>query len=317
MVKIFTFLFIYSVFSVSTIHAQNNVGIGTTTPSKKLDVSGVGGLRVTSSNTGTGTLDWIAGNFGALIGDRVVMGNLEAVATLGAHNNALNAWAPLAINPDGGHVGIGTLAPSEKLEVVGKTKNTNFQMTADAAIGRVLTSDASGNAVWSDPPIGPVGPIGPEGPAGLDGIEGPPGPIGPPGDVGPPGPPGECNCATFTTATFIVGHTNNAMQIDKVTDDGKQDVAIVEFKTAELLHSYNGNVVTDENGDAHILLPPHVAVLYKDFRYQLTVIGDTFAQAIVKKKVKDNIFNIKTNMPHVEVSWQVTGVLKELSKSIK
>ncbi len=37
----------------------------------------------------------------------------------------------------------------------------------------------------------------------------------------------------------------------------------------------------------------------------------TFAQAIIKEKVKDNRFVIQTNSPNVEVSWQVTGIRKD------
>ena len=48
-----------------------------------------------------------------------------------------------------GNLGIGTTSPSEKLDVSGKTKTTNFQMTSGATNGYILTSDASGNAIWS------------------------------------------------------------------------------------------------------------------------------------------------------------------------
>lgn len=48
-----------------------------------------------------------------------------------------------------GNVGIGTVTPSEKLEVSGKTKTTTFQMTTSPTAGYVLTSDASGNGTWS------------------------------------------------------------------------------------------------------------------------------------------------------------------------
>ncbi|WP_216368664.1 hypothetical protein, partial [Limnovirga soli] len=82
------------------------LGIGTATPANKLDISGLGGLRVSTTNPGTGTADWIAGNFGATTSDRVVMGNLLGKATIGAHNNTLTAWAPLIINQGGGNVGI-------------------------------------------------------------------------------------------------------------------------------------------------------------------------------------------------------------------
>ena len=47
-----------------------------------------------------------------------------------------------------GFVGIGTSSPTEKLEVNGKTKTINFQMTSGGTSGYVLTSDASGNASW-------------------------------------------------------------------------------------------------------------------------------------------------------------------------
>ena len=48
-----------------------------------------------------------------------------------------------------GNVGIGTSSPSETLDINGKTKTTNFQMTSGATNGYILTSDGSGNASWS------------------------------------------------------------------------------------------------------------------------------------------------------------------------
>jgi hypothetical protein len=50
-----------------------------------------------------------------------------------------------------GNVGIGTSSPSEKLEVVGKTKTTTLQVTSGSPqVGYVLTStDTNGNTTWS------------------------------------------------------------------------------------------------------------------------------------------------------------------------
>jgi hypothetical protein len=104
--------------SSAIMEVSGNVGIGLS-PSKRLDVLGSGGLRVSSTNPGTGTADWIAGNFGGTAGDRVVMGNISSVATIGAHNNALNTWVNLSINPGPGNVGIGTLTAINKLDVEG------------------------------------------------------------------------------------------------------------------------------------------------------------------------------------------------------
>ena len=97
---------------------SGNIGIGISA-ARKLDVSGTGGLRVSTTNNGSGTLDWIAGNFGASTGDRVVMGLLNGSATIGAHNNAISAWSDLVINPSpGANVGIG-VNPVNKLDVTG------------------------------------------------------------------------------------------------------------------------------------------------------------------------------------------------------
>jgi len=80
-----------------------------------------------------------------------------------------------------------------------------------------------------------------------------------------------------------------------------------------MMNIYNGNVVTDENGFAEIILPEWFEALNKDFRYQLTVIDDSdrFVLAKVVQEIHDNRFTIRTNYGHVKVSWQVTGIRKD------
>jgi hypothetical protein len=73
---------------------------------------------------------------------------------------------------------------------------------------------------------------------------------------------------------------------------------------------YDGNVTTDALGHAEVVLPDYFESLNRDFRYQLTVIGD-FAQAVVSSKIENNRFTIKTDRPNVEVSWQVTGIRQD------
>jgi hypothetical protein len=64
------------------------------------------------------------------------------------------------------------------------------------------------------------------------------------------------------------------------------------------------------HGDAIVELPDWFETLNRDFRYQLTVIGE-FAQAIVSGKIANHRFAIKTDKPNVEVSWQVTGIRQD------
>ncbi|WP_206733254.1 hypothetical protein [Flavobacterium amnicola] len=56
-------------------------------------------------------------------------------------------------NNNAGNVGIGLSIPTAKLDVVGKTKTINLQVTSGAGTGKVLTSDASGNASWATPVV--------------------------------------------------------------------------------------------------------------------------------------------------------------------
>ena len=101
----------------------------------------------------------------------------------------------------GGNVGVGTSTPATKLDVAGAVKITDGTEGA----GKVLTSDATGNASWetlaagpagpagadgSDGAVGATGPAGPTGPAGADGSDGAVGAIGPAGPTGPQGPAG-------------------------------------------------------------------------------------------------------------------------------
>ncbi len=78
-------------------------------------------------------------------------------------------------------------------------------------------------------------------------------------------------------------------------------------ESPDMMNIYNGNVTTDEDGFATVIMPDYFEALNTEFRYQLTCIGQ-FAQAIVAERITDNHFVIRTDKPGVEVSWQVTGV---------
>ena len=81
-------------------------------------------------------------------------------------------------------------------------------------------------------------------------------------------------------------------------------------QSLDTTNRYDGTVTTDANGEAQITLPVWFTASNRDFRYQLTSIG-AFAQSIIAEKIKDNRFKIKTSLPNVEVSWQVTGIRQD------
>jgi hypothetical protein len=107
------------------------------------------------------------------------------------------------------------------------------------------------------------------------------------------------------TGTLSKG--GGSFKIDHPLDPANKYLYHSFVESPDMMNIYNGNVITDANGDAVVELPAWFEALNRDFRYQLTVIGQ-FAQAIVNEKVHNNHFSIKTDKPNVEVSWQVTGI---------
>jgi hypothetical protein len=109
------------------------------------------------------------------------------------------------------------------------------------------------------------------------------------------------------TITGSISKGSGTFKIDHPLDPENKYLYHSFVESPDMMNIYNGNVVTDANGDATITMPDYFEALNKDFRYQLTVIG-TFAQAIVKDEISGNKFTIKTDKPNVKVSWMVTGV---------
>lgn len=109
------------------------------------------------------------------------------------------------------------------------------------------------------------------------------------------------------TVTGTLYKGGGAFKIDHPLDPANKYLYHSFVESPDMMNVYNGNVVTDGSGYAMVTLPNWFEALNKDFRYQLTVIGD-FAQAIIAQKIQNNQFVIRTDKPNIEVSWQVTGI---------
>jgi hypothetical protein len=103
---------------------------------------------------------------------------------------------------------------------------------------------------------------------------------------------------------------SGSFKIDHPLDPANKYLYHSFVESPDMMNIYNGNVITDAQGNAVIYLPEWFEALNRDFRYQLTVVGQ-FAQAIVSSKVANHQFAIKTDKPSVEVSWQVTGIRQD------
>ena len=118
----------------------------------------------------------------------------------------------------------------------------------------------------------------------------------------------------------ITGNTSNfgsenpsdvGVRIDHPSDPANKYLTLSSVQSPEMVNLYSGNVTTDELGLATVVLPEWFDAMNGDFRYQLTVVGGQFAQAIVSKEIENHQFMISTNAARVKVSWQVTAVRQD------
>jgi len=110
------------------------------------------------------------------------------------------------------------------------------------------------------------------------------------------------------TGTLSKG--SGSFKIDHPLDPENKYLYHSFVESPDMKNIYDGIVTTDGEGEATVELPAWFEALNRDLRYQLTVIGQ-FAQAIVAREVEDNRFAIRTSLPNIKVSWQLTGIRKD------
>ncbi len=144
------------------ITTNGNVGIGTSNPTAQLEVSGSlrftgagvpgAGKVLTSDADGYATWQTISG--GGSSGTWLISGNSDTDENnfIGTNTNQpfivrTNSIERLRVASNG-NVGIGTNSPTAQLHVAGSVR---FSGAGTPGAGKVLTSDANGNATWQTP----------------------------------------------------------------------------------------------------------------------------------------------------------------------
>ena len=74
---------------------------------------------------------------------------------------------------------------------------------------------------------------------------------------------------------------------------------------------YDGVALLDGNGEAWVELPEWFETLNRDFRYQLTPIGEPAPSLYVAQEIMGNRFQIAGGNPGMKVSWQITGIRQD------
>ena len=124
--------------------------IGLTGATGATGSQGIQGLSGTTGNTGPQGLQGPIGATGPQ-GFQGVTGTQGAQGIPGSTSGSRSTNSSNIYNNNSGNVGIGMAIPTEKLHVNGKTRTTDLQVTNSAGAGKVLTSDATGNATWTTP----------------------------------------------------------------------------------------------------------------------------------------------------------------------
>ncbi len=302
-------------FDQVTLQAGQNITI---TPTANTLTIAASGASVLHDDTLTGD-----GSAAMRLGLKIpltLQGNSSTGA--GSGGSALTAFAGSSDTGEGGTAisAGGGLSNSSTggigVKVIGGTSNTNI-----GGIGVSVTGGASGDYVGG---VGvKVTGGSSNGILGGDGINTQGGSATGAGNTGGTGILAEggfgFNGATrglageFRGNVRVIGNlskSGGSFKIDHPLDPENKYLYHSFVESPDMKNIYDGNVVTDVNGDAVIELPDYFEALNRDFRYQLTVIGQ-FAQAIVADEIKGNRFAIKTNAPSVKVSWQVTGIRQD------
>lgn len=326
-------------------HLNGNVGIGTSAPSRNLMVAGDADfngsdpaelVRVENHDAATNadgifarthSLDGGAG----LSGDAIevtdgntygVLGVTKARSITSGSGAGVYGWAAytgtcgdvfgvLGVTEGKGGTGVGStttagvygLATADtgtNFGVFGEVKSKNANMAGVYGIGNNTAGRVHGVLGLTASPItGSAGVFGASAPSGVTyGVFG--------RQDSPSGYAGKFQGNVDITGTLTKG--GGAFRIDHPLDPENKYLSHSFVESPDMMNIYNGNVMTDANGDATVVLPDYFEALNRDFRYQLTVIGKQFAQARVEEEITNNQFKIKTDRPSVRVSWQVTGI---------
>ncbi|MEJ2629237.1 MAG: hypothetical protein P8078_11850, partial [bacterium] len=106
--------------------------------------------------------------------------------------------------------------------------------------------------------------------------------------------------------------SGGSFKIDHPLDPDHKYLQHSFVESPDMMNVYNGNVVLDGNGEARIILPDYFEALNRDFRYQLTAVGAPGPDLYIAQEISGNQFTIAGGKPGTKVSWQVTGVRKDV-----
>jgi len=98
-----------------------------------------------------------------------------------------------------------------------------------------------------------------------------------------------------------------SFRIDHPLDPQNKYLSHSFVESDEMKNVYDGIATLDQHGEAVVEMPKWFEALNREFRYQLTCIGE-HAPVFIADEIHDNQFRIAGGYEGMRVSWQVTGV---------
>jgi hypothetical protein len=102
--------------------------------------------------------------------------------------------------------------------------------------------------------------------------------------------------------------SGGGFRIDHPVDPAHKYLNHSFVESSERKNVYDGVVELDGRGEAIVEMPEWCDKVNGTFRYQLTPLGVPAPDLHVAEKLRGNRFKIAGGKPHIEVSWQVTGI---------
>jgi hypothetical protein len=313
---------------------NGNVGIGTSTPTAKLDVTSSGSAGVRAAG-GTYGIDASGGSVGGQF------------AGTGGGSYGVYAAGIYGVYGTGATYGIGGTSSSgtgvygsssSGTAVYGSSTNSygvyasstnGYGLYATGGPNGVVASAISGAGVSGTSSGGPgVVAIG-----GTNGVEatgttrgvyatgGDYGVVGAANNIGGVGVYGSGTTGGyFNGAVTISGwlnvlgfiyKTGGGFKIDHPLDPSNKYLYHSFVESPDMMNIYNGNITLDANGEAAVGLPDWFGTLNKEFRYQLTAIGVPGPNLYIAEEISQNHFKIAGGTAGMRVSWQVTGIRQD------
>ncbi len=114
------------------------------------------------------------------------------------------------------------------------------------------------------------------------------------------------------TVFGTLSKSGGSFRIDHPLDPANKYLSHSFVESPDMMNVYNGNARLDSNGEAWVELPEWFEALNRDFRYQLTALGAPGPNLYIGEKISGNRFKIAGGRAGGEVSWQVTGIRKDV-----